>query len=61
LYKEKLGNHDDTGFAGNSGGGVKIALAGPIRLRVDYRAMKLGDGALYPTAHRLYAGLNLKF
>jgi hypothetical protein len=34
---------------------------GPLRLRVDYRAFKLGSGALYSPAHRGYAGLNLKF
>ena len=37
------------------------ALAGPMRLRVDYRVFKLGSGALYSPAHRIYAGLNLKF
>ena len=61
LYRERLGTLTDTGFAPNSGGGVKIALAGPVRLRVDYRVFKLGNGALYSPAHRIYAGLNLKF
>jgi hypothetical protein len=60
LYQEKLGAASDTGFALNTGGGVKITLAGPIRLRVDYRVIKLGSGALYSPAHRIYAGLNLK-
>jgi hypothetical protein len=44
----------------NTGGGVKVSLAGPLRLRVDYRVFKLGSGALYSPAHRIYAGLNLK-
>ncbi len=61
LYREQLGTHSDTSFAPNTGAGVKIALAGPLRLRVDYRAFKLGNGALYSPAHRVYAGLNLKF
>ncbi len=61
LYRERLGNHVDTSFAPNSGAGVKIALAGPLRLRIDYRVFKLGGDALYSPAHRLYAGLNLKF
>ena len=43
------------------GGGVKIALAGPLRLRVDYRVFKLGTGARFSPSHRIYAGLNLKF
>ena len=60
VYQEELGLHSDTGFALNTGGGVKVTLAGPIRLRVDYRIFKLGSGALYSPAHRIYAGLNLK-
>jgi opacity protein-like surface antigen len=61
MYRERLGTHTDTGLAPNTGGGVKIALAGPLRLRLDYRVFKLGSGAPYTPAHRLYAGLNLKF
>src|SRR3979490_1744043 len=61
FYQEELGAHSDTGFAVNTGGGVKVSLAGPNRLRVDYRIFKLGSGALNSPAHRIYAGLNLKF
>jgi hypothetical protein len=61
LYRETLGAHRDTSFELNTGGGVKITLAGPFRLRVDYRVFKLGSDALYSPAHRIYAGLNLKF
>jgi opacity protein-like surface antigen len=61
IYREELGTHQDTGFGLNTGGGVKVSLAGPIRLRVDYRVFKLGSGALNSPAHRFYAGLNLKF
>jgi opacity protein-like surface antigen len=61
IYQEELGTHSDTGVGFNTGGGVKVSLAGPIRLRVDYRVFKLGSGALYSPAHRFYAGLNLKF
>lgn len=60
-YRETLGSRSDNGFASNVGGGVKVSLAGPLRLRVDYRVLKLGSGALYSPAHRVYAGLNLKF
>jgi hypothetical protein len=48
------------GFGLNTGGGVKVSLVGPIRLRVDYRIFKLGSGALNSPAHRIYAGLNMK-
>ena len=61
IYRETLGAHEDTSFAVNTGGGAKISLVGPLRLRVDYRVFKLGSGALYSPAHRVYAGLNLKF
>jgi opacity protein-like surface antigen len=60
LYRERLGTHQDTSFGFNTGGGVKITLIGPLRLRVDYRVFKLGSDALYSPAHRLYVGLNLK-
>lgn len=61
VYRESLGTHHDTSFGLNTGGGVKIALLGPVRLRVDYRVLKLGNSALTSPAHRVYAGLNLKF
>jgi len=61
LYRERLGTLEHTGFGFNTGGGVKISLVGPLRLRVDYRVFKLGSGALHSPAHRIYAGLNLKF
>jgi opacity protein-like surface antigen len=61
FYRETLGAHQDTSLGLNTGGGVKISLVGPIRLRVDYRVFKLGSGALHSPAQRIYAGLNLKF
>lgn len=61
VYRETLDLHQDTSFGLNTGGGVKIDLVGPLRLRIDYRLFKLGSGALNSTAHRVYAGLNLKF
>jgi len=62
VYNESLGTAiDNTGFGMNTGGGVKISLLGPIRLRVDYRVFSLKNGALTSPAHRVYAGINLKF
>jgi len=61
VYHEELGTVSNTGFAGNTGGGVKISLIGPIRLRVDYRVFTLKNGALTSPAHRIYAGVNVKF
>jgi opacity protein-like surface antigen len=61
LYNETLADHSDTSFGSNLGGGVKVTLGGPLALRIDYRVFNLGSGALYSPAHRVYAGLNLKF
>ena len=61
FYRETLGQLQSTGVGLNTGGGVKVNLIGPLRLRVDYRIFKLGSGALNSPAHRIYAGLNLKF
>ena len=52
---------DNTGFGMNTGGGVKINLLGPIRLRVDYRVFSLKQNANTSPAHRVYAGVNIKF
>lgn len=61
LYRETLSTHQTTGFVLNTGGGVKISLVGPVRLRIDYRVFKLGDSALESPVQRVYVGLNLKF
>src|SRR5688572_17162315 len=41
LYRERLGVFEKTGFVMNTGAGVKVNLAGPLRLRLDYRVLKL--------------------
>jgi len=61
IYNETLGTHDDTSFGTNIGGGVKVTLIGPLRVRVDYRLFRLGSDALYSPAHRFYVGANVKF
>jgi len=61
VYRETLGTHQDTSLGLNAGAGVKVSMVGPVRLRVDYRSFKLGSGALSSPAHRVYAGVNLKF
>ena len=62
-YRERLDalDHQETNVAGNVGGGIKMSLLGPVRLRLDYRLFKLAGGALSTPAHRIYAGVNLKF
>jgi opacity protein-like surface antigen len=64
VYRETLStepNDDHTNFGTNLGGGVKITLAGPIRLRLDYRVFSLRGTPRQTNAQRLYAGINLKF
>ena len=61
IFNEVLGTASNTNFAVNTGGGVKISLFGPVRLRLDYRVFKVSGSPLYPHPQRLYAGLNLKF
>jgi hypothetical protein len=61
LFRERLGPQSETSFGANTGGGVKISLAGPLRARVDYRVFRLRGDAIHDTVHRLYAGLNLRF
>ena len=45
----------------NVGGGVKMSLLGPLRLRLDYRVFTLRGQALHSRPQRFYAGLNLMF
>jgi hypothetical protein len=61
LYRERLSTDEETAFVLNNGGGAKIALAGPIRARVDYRVFSLQGNPRHKTVQRIYAGLNLAF
>ena len=54
-------NNDETNFGTNIGGGAKITLVGPLRLRIDYRIFNLRGTPRQAHPQRLYAGLNLKF
>jgi opacity protein-like surface antigen len=60
-YHEELRDIGETSTAVNLGGGVKITLAGPLRVRLDYRAFNLHGTPRYETYHRFYAGANLRF
>ena len=60
LYRERLGIIEQTDVHLALGGGAKVSLAGPLKLRLDYRYFRLRD-ALEPDAQRLYAGLTLSF
>ncbi|HXE79531.1 MAG TPA: outer membrane beta-barrel protein [Vicinamibacterales bacterium] len=63
VYRERHPTTDetDTAFGTNVGGGVKIDLAGPLRLRLDYRVFRLTGDTENKTPKRFYAGANLAF
>ncbi len=60
-FRERLGARQETHFGTNVGGGAKIRLVGPLRLRVDYRIFRLMGEPLHQTYQRFYAGANLAF
>jgi opacity protein-like surface antigen len=51
----------ETNVGFNVGGGVKMSVLGPLRLRLDYRVFRLRGEPQHANVHRLYAGANLKF
>jgi outer membrane protein with beta-barrel domain len=64
VYQESLStqpNGNETSFGSNVGGGAKISLAGPFRLRVDYRVFNLHGSPRHNPVQRWYVGVNLKF
>jgi opacity protein-like surface antigen len=64
VYRERLStdpDNDGTNFGTNVGGGAKITLAGPLRVRLDYRIFSLRGTPRHSTVQRFYAGVNLKF
>lgn len=61
VYRELLGTVSNTDIGMNNGGGVKINVLGPLRLRLDYRVFTLRGSPRASPVHRLYAGANLNF
>ena len=61
VYRERLGTASETHFGANNGGGVKITLAGPLRVRLDYRIFTLRGSPRVSPVHHFYAGANLAF
>lgn len=60
-YREQQGDAQETHVALNVGGGAKIRLVGPLRVRVDYRVFNLKGAPINSTYQRFYAGGNLAF
>ena len=61
LYRERIGGRADTGFGSNIGAGLKVSLVGPVRVRIDYRAFRLGRDSTDRSPQRVYVGLNIAF
>ena len=60
-YRESLFDFTETHVGYNIGGGIKMSLAGPLRLRFDYRVFTLKGEPRHANPQRFYAGINLKF
>lgn len=60
-YRETLGDAEETHVGINIGGGAKIRLLGPLRIRLDYRVFRLQGSPLFSTYQRFYAGGNIAF
>ena len=61
VYREELLDVSETNVGINVGGGVKVSLVGPLRLRFDYRVFTLQGDPRHSKPQRFYAGVNLKF
>ena len=64
IYHETLSTqplNNQTNIGSNIGGGAKITLVGPLRLRLDYRVFTLHGNPRHTPVQRIYAGINLKF
>ena len=61
VYREELGTDSEVNVGVNVGGGVKLRLAGPVRLRLDYRLFRLQGSPVNDRYHRVYLGGNLAF
>ena len=60
-YREVLAARQETHVGINVGGGIKVRVLGPVRLRLDYRVFQLRGEPLHSTYQRFYAGANIAF
>jgi hypothetical protein len=51
---ERLGTDEESAMLSNGGGG-KVNLAGPLRVRIDYRVFNLKENPRHRTVQRIYA------
>lgn len=62
LFRQQLGaTTSDSGTSLHAGGGLKIGLAGPVGLRLDYRVIAFGGEGEDRKRQRVYAGVRVDF
>jgi hypothetical protein len=61
IFRERLDPLQETSFGTNVGGGVKARIAGPLRLRADFRIFNLRGEAIHKHPKRFYVGANIAF
>ena len=61
FYQETYRTFETNGFGTNFGGGLKFTLAGPLRVRLDYRVFNLRGEPLYTSPKRFYVGATIAF
>ena len=61
VFRERFGTDTTTSIGTNIGGGIKMPLMGPLRLRLDDRVFNLRGSAVYKHPQRFYAGVNVSF
>src|SRR4029453_12636883 len=59
VFRERFDGLDiqETGAGTNVGGGTKIELVGPLRLRLDYRVFRFTGDAVHKNPQRFSVGL----
>lgn len=60
-YQETYRDFQTNGFGTNFGGGIKITIYGPLRVRFDYRIFNLRGEPLYSNPRRFYGGAVIAF
>jgi hypothetical protein len=61
VFRETFVGAHVTNFGTNIGGGVKIPLFGPLKVRADYRVFALRGTPHVSRPQRLYVGINWAF
>jgi len=58
-YNEKFSGAEVSGTATSFGAGIKWRLAGPLKIRADYRTFSLSGTPVSDKPKRFYVGLNI--